>query len=307
MSTPESVSSEPPRRYALVANPAAGGGRAARVLPAVQEALRELDPTLSVELTRSIEHAEDLARAAVEAGRVVAALGGDGLIGRVAGAVADADGVMAPLPGGRGNDFCRGLGMPLEAAPAARSLASAVERRIDLAEAGGIPYLGIASLGFDSDVQVIANKARWVRGSQVYTYAALRALLAWRPATFTVEVYGPAEETSTRQITGWAVAAANNRYYGGGMALAPDASIEDGLLDVVLTSRTSKLRFLGSLPKVFSGRHIEDPSVEVLRARSISVEADRPFQVYADGDPIADLPATIRVRPGALQVLAPPR
>jgi diacylglycerol kinase family enzyme len=103
------------------------------------------------------------------------------------------------------------------------------------------------------------------------------------------------------------VAAANNRYYGGGMALAPDASVEDGLLDVVLTSRTSKLRFLSSLPKVFSGKHIEDPSVEVLRARSISVDADRPFQVYADGDPIADLPATIRVRAGALRVLAPPR
>jgi diacylglycerol kinase family enzyme len=187
------VPAESPRIIALVANPSAGGGRAARVLPSVQEALRELDPTLTVELTRGIEHAEDLARAAVEAGRVVAALGGDGLIGRVAGAVADADGLLAPLPGGRGNDFCRGLGMSLEAAAAARSLASAVERRIDIAECGGIPYLGIASLGFDSDVQVIANKARWVRGSQVYTYAALRALLAWRPATFTVEIYGPAD------------------------------------------------------------------------------------------------------------------
>jgi diacylglycerol kinase family enzyme len=79
------------------------------------------------------------------------------------------------------------------------------------------------------------------------------------------------------------------------------------LLDVVLTSRTSKLRFLRSLPKVFSGRHVGDPAFETLRARSISVDADRPFQVYADGDPIADLPATIRVRPGALRVLAPPR
>jgi diacylglycerol kinase family enzyme len=75
------------------------------VLPAVQEELRALDSSLTVELTRSIEHAEDLARSAVEAGRVVAALGGDGLIGRVAGAVADVDGVLAPLPGGRGNDF----------------------------------------------------------------------------------------------------------------------------------------------------------------------------------------------------------
>jgi YegS/Rv2252/BmrU family lipid kinase len=275
------------------------------VLPEVEAALRGIDPAVTVELTRSIEHAEALARAAVAAGRVVVALGGDGLIGRVAGAVAASDGVLAPLPGGRGNDFCRGLGMPLEPQAAARSLATAVERRIDLAEAGGVAFLGIASLGFDSDVQVIANRTRWVRGSQVYTYAALRALLAWRPAVFTVEICGPDGTVSRRRIEGWAVAAANNRYYGGGMALAPDASLDDGLLDVVMTSRTSRLRFLRSLPKVFSGTHVHDPSVEVVRARSIVVDADRPFQVYADGDPVADLPATITVRPGALRVLAP--
>ena len=84
----------------------------------------------------------------------------------------------------------------------------------------------------------------------MYTYAALRALLAWRPATFQVRIDGVAST-----VTGWAVAAANNRYYGGGMAFAPDAILDDGLLDVVLSAQTGKLRFLRSLPKVFSGAH----------------------------------------------------
>jgi YegS/Rv2252/BmrU family lipid kinase len=287
-------------KIALVVNPSAGGGRGEKLLPGVRDALRQHDPSLTCERTTSIDHALELTTAAVRTGRTVAALGGDGLLGRVAGAVADADGVLLPLPGGRGNDFCRGLGLTADAVAVASELTDLRERRIDLADADGISYLGIASLGFDSDVQVIANKTKWIRGSQVYTYAALRALMAWRPATFQVQIDG---EAST--VTGWAVAAANNRYYGGGMAFAPDAILDDGLLDVVLSAQTGKLRFLRSLPKVFSGAHISEPTIEVRRARQIVVDADRPFMVYADGDPIAKLPATLSVRPGALRVLAP--
>lgn len=291
------------RRLLLIANPVAGGGRCARVLPDVEAALRRWAGDVRVECTRDLEHAEGLAAEAVGDGRVAVALGGDGLIGRVAGVVAAKDGLLAPLPGGRGNDVVRCLGAPLDPVLGAVALAGARERRIDLGEVGGRPFLGIASVGFDSDVQVIANRTRLVRGSQVYTYAALRAVVAWRPATFSVSLDG----APPREVVGWAVAAANSPYYGGGMRLAPGAALDDGLLDVVLSKRTGKLRFLASFPKVFAGRHVDEPSIEVVRARRVRVDADRPFQVYADGDPIADLPADITVRPGALRVLAPPR
>jgi diacylglycerol kinase family enzyme len=99
--------------------------------------------------------------------------------------------------------------------------------------------------------------------------------------------------------------AANSKAYGGGMYVAPDADLDDGLLDVVLTSETGKLRFLKTLPKVFKGEHIHEDSVEVLRAVCVRVSADRPFAVYADGDPIGELPATIRAIPRALKVLCP--
>jgi diacylglycerol kinase family enzyme len=162
-------------------------------------------------------------------------------------------------------------------------------------------FLGIASLGFDSDVQVRANRTRLIRGSSVYTYAALRTLAGWRPARFTVGVDGEA----AFEMVGWSVAAANSAYYGGGMRYAPAARIDDGLLELVTAERSSKLHFLAMLPKVFSGRHIDDPRVHVRRASKILVEADRPFQVYADGDPLADLPATISVAPDGLRLLAP--
>jgi diacylglycerol kinase family enzyme len=91
------------------------------------------------------------------------------------------------------------------------------------------------------------------------------------------------------------------------MRLAPDASVEDGRLDVVATSQTSRLTFLRALPKVFKGTHVNEPSVSVRTARVVELAADRPFRVFADGDPVAALPCTVTVRPGALRVLLPAR
>jgi diacylglycerol kinase family enzyme len=138
-------------------------------------------------------------------------------------------------------------------------------------------------------------------GSFVYAYAALRALVSWEPATFTVELPG-----ESRTFRGWSVAAANSKAYGGGMFVAPDAELDDGLLDVVLSSETSKLKFLSVLPKVFKGTHVDEESCTVLRGASVRISADRPFTVYADGDPIGELPVTIRAVPQALKVLCPP-
>ncbi len=164
----------------------------------------------------------------------------------------------------------------------------------------GRSFIGIASLGFDSDANRIANQAPARLGNLVYLYGALRALMAWSPARFTIEVDG-----ATRTFTGWSVAAANANAYGGGMFLAPDASLQDGLLDVVTTSDSSKLKFARSLPKVFRGTHVNEASVDVVRGRQIRISADRPFTVYADGDPIGDLPVTVTTVPAALRVLLP--
>jgi diacylglycerol kinase family enzyme len=165
----------------------------------------------------------------------------------------------------------------------------------------GRRFLGIAGCGFDSDANRIANEARWIRGRFVYAYAALRALAAWKPATFTLTLDGGRTE-----LRGYGVAVANNRAYGGGMYVAPHAELDDGLFDIVTMTDVSKLRFLTAvLPKVFDGRHVELPEVSEERAAEVRIEADRPFAVYADGDQIADLPATVRLLPRALRVVVP--
>jgi diacylglycerol kinase family enzyme len=106
-------------------------------------------------------------------------------------------------------------------------------------------------------------------------------------------------------VSGYTVAAANSRYYGGGMMLAPDATLQDGMLDVVLILETPKLRFLRKAPAVFTGAHVHLENVELLRGRTIEIAASRPFTMYADGDPIAELPVTVEVLPGAVQTLVP--
>jgi YegS/Rv2252/BmrU family lipid kinase len=288
-------------RLSLIVNPAAGGGRAGRALPDVQRVLDGLGVEHHAEQTHSLEHAATLARTAAEAGETAVAFGGDGLIGAVAEALRDGPGVLGVLPGGRGNDFARGLGIPLEPGPACAVLATGVETALDLGEVGGRTFIGIASCGFDSVANRIANQSRHVRGNLVYTYGALRALATWRPATFTIELDGD----DSRVVSGYTVAAANSKAYGGGMMMAPDASLSDGLLDVVTVADVPRLRFLRLLPTVFAGEHVRQPNVEVVRCRSVRISASRPFTMYADGDPIAELPVTVRALPGAVRVLMP--
>ena len=288
------------RPVCLITNPSAGGGRTAKLLPAVESALRGHGIAFRVERTHSIEHARELARAAVAAGEIAAAMGGDGLIGALAGELRHTDGVLAVLPGGRGNDFARKLGVGSDPVAACDVLAVGRERRIDVADVNGRAYLGIASSGLDSDAGDLANATRLKLGQLVYVYATLRALRAWRPAHWEVVIDG-----EPRSFDGYSVAVCNSGVFGGGMFLAPDASLDDGMLDVVTIADMPKRELLASLPKVFNGSHVHEPGIELARGREIAFHADRPFNVQADGDAIADLPATVRVQPAALRVIVP--
>jgi len=288
------------RRFALLVNPASAGGRALKALPAVHAELNRLGTAHRTVITRSIEHAAQAAAAAADDGETVAALGGDGLLRPLAGVLKGRDCAIALIPCGRGNDLARVLGVPSDPADAARAAVQGAERLLDVADVDGTPFMGIASFGFDSDANRVANQAKLVKGNAVYLYAALRALAAWKPARFTVTVDGERHE-----VTGYTVAVGNSQAYGGGMFILPHAELDDGQLDVMLSTHAPKLTFLRELPKVFKGAHIDSPYVEFLKGKRIEVASDRPFMIYADGDPIGATPATIGVEPQCLRVIAP--
>ncbi len=287
-------------RHLLLVNPSAGGGRARELLPQVERALNERRIEYRRVFTESAAHGCAEADAAGAAGETVLVMSGDGLIGQVGGALAETGATMGLIPSGRGNDLARVLGVPTEPQGAVAIAAAGVTREIDVGVVDGSRFLGIASYGFDSEANRIANETKLVRGQLVYAYAALRALIAWKPATFTLTLDG-----ERKQATGYTVAVCNSKAYGGGMIAAPDAELDDGLLDVGATGNVGKLRFLRGVAKLFKGEHRELLKVQSWRAAEVRIDADRQFVVYADGDPIAQLPATVTLLPRALRVLVP--
>jgi YegS/Rv2252/BmrU family lipid kinase len=289
------------RPLALLVNPHSGGGRTTKMLPAVEGELDKRHIGFRVERTRSAEHALDEAQRAADLGEIPVVMSGDGLVGMIGGALASTDVPLGIVPGGRGNDLARVLGIPTDPAGAVAVLAAGQTRRMDVGEANGKRFLCIASAGFDSEANRIANETKMIRGNLVYAYAAIRTLLAWKPARFTLKV-----GDESLRFTGYSVSAANSKAFGGGMLIAPDAELDDGEFDIVMVGEIGKLRALSNLPKVFKGTHTDNEEVRVVRAPRLELSASRPFAVYADGEHLTDLTATLRVLPNALSVLAPP-
>jgi YegS/Rv2252/BmrU family lipid kinase len=228
-------------------------------------------------------------------------MSGDGLIGAIGGALAGTGAAMGIIPGGRGNDLARVLGTPSDPAGSVAVLAAGNEREIDVGEANGRRFLCVASTGFDSECNRLANETRLIKGNLVYAYSAIRTLASWEPAAFTVVL----DDGEPVQFKGYSVAVANSRAFGGGMFIAPHAQLDDGLLDVITISDVSKLRYARGVPKVFKGTHLANEEVTEYRAATIEVSADRDFAVYADGEHLTDLPATITTMKRALRVIAP--
>jgi YegS/Rv2252/BmrU family lipid kinase len=272
------------------------------LLPQVESELRGRGIPYRVVCTQSLEHGIGEALRAAEAGEIPVVMSGDGLVGQVGGALAETDATLGIIPGGRGNDLARVLGIPSDPDGAVAVLADGKTRSIDVGEANGQRFLGVASCGFDSDANRIANEARLVKGNLVYAYAAIRALIAWRPASFTLVL----DDGDPIAYRGYSVAAGNSRAFGGGMFVAPHAELDDGMLDVITVSDVSKLRYVRGLPKAFKGAHLLNEEVTERRAAKVEIRADRDFAVYADGEHLTDLPATVSVLPQALRVIAPP-
>lgn len=321
----------------LVVNPAAARGRVARMLPEVLGALSASPVCVRLCESASLSHAEELAVDASGQGEAVVAVGGDGLVGRLAAAVAGAGGVLGIIPAGRGNDFARMLGIPARPADAAAVLLKGQRQAVDLIAVraadgpeqvvAGSVYLGVPSEGGE-----IANRSRLTVGAIGYQLAGVRALLAWKPATFVVDttagdtgmgdtgLSAGAADTglSARagdRFPGFCVVVANSAYLAAGTIAAPSADVTDGLLDVITVRHGPKPSFVRVMLRAGHGTHVRLKQVGTRTAPSVTVTADRVMPVGADGETLryasplpAGAPLRIRALPGALRVItrAPP-
>ncbi|MET8228377.1 YegS/Rv2252/BmrU family lipid kinase [Streptomyces sp. NPDC005301] len=291
------------RQFTAIVNPSAGGSTSAAALLQVARLLREAGAELETEYSRSLTHAQDLARAAGARQRVVLAVGGDGIAGGIGGALSGTDVLFGLVPAGRGNDFARALELPSEPAELARILLHAPPRAVDTIEVESAVHprtavLGSVYAGVDALANRHANEAKLLRGAASYYAGGLRAVATWRAATYRVTVDG--EEHTHR---GYTVVAANSPYYGSGRMIAPGARVDDGLLDVVLIREAPRRLFFALMNELSAGTHVRRPQVRVLQGREIRIEADREVPYGADGEVDAVLPVTARVLPGALRML----
>jgi diacylglycerol kinase (ATP) len=290
------------REIALLVNPTSGKGKGARLAEPVAERLRSLGASVDVVVGRDADEALDKIRARVDSGvDAVVALGGDGLVNIALQVVAGTAVPLGVVPAGTGDDFARALGLSRSDPMAVVDhIVNGEARLVDLGRVGTRWFAGVLGAGFDSMVNERANRMSWPRGPARYNLAMLAELRTFRPVPFELDVDGEVWVTEAMLV-----AVGNSASYGAGMRVCPDASLEDGLLDVTVLGPISKLEFIRVFPSVYKGTHVNHRAVTVKRARVVSLSA---FGVtaYADGERVASLPVACEAVPKALHVLAPP-
>lgn len=295
------------RRVLVVANRSAGTGRGSNAVERTMVALRERGIDAELLEAPSFGQLQRETALRVKAGvRALVVVGGDGMVQLGFNAVATTGTPLGVVPAGTGNDFARMLVLnPKRPEIAVERIAKALEtgpQPVDAAwvsGAFGSRYVaGVFSAGFDAVVNERANAMRWPRGPQRYNLAMIREIVAFKPRSYTVSIDGGAPQ----QVPAMLISVANSQYLGGGMRIVPQASITDGLLDLVVISPLSRTRFLAIFPSVFSGKHITHPAVRIQQGKRFSIQA-LDTRGFGDGEEVGALPVEITVAPGAVQLL----
>ncbi len=299
-----------PARHRFLFNPTSGGGRGGRLFGRFGLGGKLSEAGAQFEVSRSSDHLRELARQAV-ADRVerVVVVGGDGTVHYVIQELAGSETELAVVPSGRGDDFAMSLGVPPDVDAALELALNGTAREVDLVRVdrpesepvwGGI----YASFGFDSAVTRTGNsQPRWIPRSLTYIVAALRTLVGFEAPRFTVEHDGGRYQDRAMLVT-----ACNAPIYGGGMRIAPAASMSDGLLDLVTVARVSKPTLLLVFPRVFGGSHVDHPAVSIVRTARARIRAEPPVLLGSDGEiegEVGSEPVDVSVVPRALRAVAP--
>lgn len=292
------------RSAALVVNPTSGGGRGWRVLGQAAPLLRKAGLQPEVIMCTNGDEPGVLARQAADAGhRLVVAVGGDGQAAAVAAGLVGTDTTFAFLPAGSANDYARTLGMPRgNVAAAVEAIAAGRTARVDTVRVRVADrerhFLNVVGTGFDAAVAGRAERIPMFRGAGRYVLAIIAELPRFKAASITLDVDG-----ATRELRAMMVAIANGVSYGGGMRVAPTATLDSGQLEVCVVGEVSKLEFLRAFPRVFRGTHVTHPAVTMLSGREVRLAADRPLRLIGDGEWFGELPATVTVDPRSLSVV----
>jgi len=296
----------------FLVNPASSNGATGKRWPELAHRAERLGLAGETLFSERPGHLIQLARRAVDDGaRLVVAVGGDGTLNEVVNGIAGSDAELATIPLGTGMDFGRTYGIPTKFEDAVRVALEGTTRTID---AGRVRYrtwegtdaerwfANVGSVGMSGAVAQRANgMSKALGGRTTFFYALTRVFFEWENTEVRVQLDGGERRGRMHDVI-----VANGVWHGGGMKLAPDAQPDDGAFDVVLIGDVSKLDFLTTAPKLYKGRHVGHPKVEVVRSRVVSVDADEHLPIELEGEQVGTTPAIFELVPGALRVRVPP-
>jgi diacylglycerol kinase (ATP) len=290
----------------VIVNPAAGGGRALCAEPEVASLLAQRGCRATFVHSKSSEDIRERAtRAVAEGFQAVVALGGDGAFHHLVEGIRGKDVVAGFFPAGNGNDIARALGIPCDAVLAADAFLRGQPRAVDLVrvqfgDRSVAHYMGAGGMGLDAAAAHLAN-TRFRAWPGVTRYLAGAFTIFFREPLLDVSVEMEAANWTGRALF---VAVANATSYGSGVRIAPDAEMDDGLLDVVVVGDVRLLRLLEAIPIVLTSGDLRGfPEVTRYRSRRVSLRADRAARVHGDGEALGEAPAEFEILPGAIRVM----
>ena len=308
-----SIHSTPPINTVFLVNPASDNGITGKRWPELAHRAALLGLTGETFFSERPGHIAELAeRAARDGADLVVAVGGDGTLNETVNGLMRAGGgpELATIPLGTGMDFGRTYGIPTNVDDAVRVAVDGRTRTIDVGRvnyrtwAGGDEeryVVNVGSVGMSAAVAQRANgMSKALGGKATFFYALVRVFLAWQNTVIDVDLDG--ERRSARMHD---VIVANGQYHGGAMWLAPEASPDDGLFDVLLIGDVTKLDFATTAPKLYRGKHLGHPKVDLARARIVTVDGAETLPIELDGEQVGTTPARFEVVAGALRVRVP--
>jgi len=283
-------------KWAIVINPTSGQGKGAEIGKVVVGYFAKHDIEYQIITGISAQNVRRDLESFIQLHQNcpgVICVGGDGLAHLVLQAVVPEKIPFAVVPAGTGNDFVRTLNWPLDNVENLLDCVTTSQpTAIDLGLVDGEWFGAVLSSGFDSVVNERANTLKWPKGPAKYNLAIALELPVFKPAHFEIELDDQSFSTQAMLI-----AVGNGSSYGGGMRVCPNASISDGLFDVMVLSPISKLEFIKVFPKVYSGQHIHHPEVKIYRSSKICIYSSA--VAYADGERIGALPISAECVTGA--------
>lgn len=284
----------------IIANPAGRGGRGKIIGDTVARTLSSRGVQADLVFTAGPGDAARLAARHLAGGaQRFVVCGGDGVVHEAVQALVHSPARLGVVPCGRGNDLAQVMGIPRDIDGAVDIILNGTERRIDLGKIGDRYFSTVACLGFDAEVaeNVYAGRTPFTGGA-AYVYSVMKTLITYQSPDIRLEgdfgcIEGPV----------FLVATGNTTTYGGGMKVVPFAVWDDGYLDICVVRAEPRRRILRHFHKIFAGTHDTLPFVEMVRSRSVRIEAPRPLRFFLDGEPAGETPATIEVAGQALTVL----